>query len=110
MILTEKLNIVRDVLLKVTDKVYHYTKSGNEKEKYIVWSEDGEGKSIHSDDIKEEQVIQGTIDYYTQDDFDPVVDRIQDVLSEGKIPFYLSSVQYENETDLIHYEWVWEVS
>lgn len=107
---TEKLKIIRDILLEVTDKVYHYTKLGDEKDKYIVWAEDGEGQSIYSDDIKEDQVIQGTIDYYTKDDFDPLVDEIQDGLSKEKIPYYLGSVQYEDETNLIHYEWVWEVS
>lgn len=104
----EKLKVIRDALLTVTADTYHYTKAG-EADRYIIWAEDGEGNSIHADDHKIEQVITGTVDYYTPDDFDPAFDRIQQALASYGIPFRFNSSQYEDETGLIHHEWVWEV-
>ena len=54
--------------------------------------------------------MRGTIDLYTRQEFDPAVDQIQEGLntSEG-VGWVLSSVQYEDETNLIHYEWTFAV-
>ena len=41
---------------------------------------------------------------------DETVDKIQAALTAACILFYLNSVQYEDDTELIHYEWVWEVT
>lgn len=102
------MKLVRDALLQVTEHTYHYTKMGN-ADKYIIWAEDGEGNSIHADDHKEKQVITGTVDYYTPDDFDPAFDRIQQEFEKYGISYRFNSSQYEEEKGLIHYEWVWEV-
>lgn len=80
------------------------------EDKYIVWAEDSEGSSVEGDDQKINQSIQGTIDYYTKQDMDENVDKIQTALTAARISFYLNSVQYEDETEYIHYEWVWEVA
>lgn len=39
-----------------------------------------------------------------------MVDKIQAALIAACISFSLNSVQLEEETGLIHYEWIWEVS
>ena len=59
---------------------------------------------------EEQQQVRGTIDLYTLQEFDPAVDLIQEALntSEG-VGWVLSSVQYEDETNLIHYEWTFAV-
>lgn len=80
------------------------------EDKYIVWAEDSEGSSVEGDDQKINQSIQGTIDYYTKQDMDENIDKIQAALTAACISFYLNSVQYEDETEYIHYEWVWEVA
>ena len=49
------------------------------------------------------------MDYYTPQEYDPAVDNIQAALNSLRIPWRLNSVQYEDETNLIHYEWTWEV-
>lgn len=105
----KKINKVRDALLKVSSNVWHYEAMGK-TDKYIVWAEDMEGGSVHGDGKKLEQAIQGTIDYFTKEEGDPTVDRIQEALNGASIPFELSSVQYEEETGFIHYEWIWEVA
>lgn len=56
-----------------------------------------------------EQAITGTTDYFTRDEFDPAIDRIQDANQSLGIAWRLNSVQYEDDTELIHYEWSWEV-
>lgn len=108
-----KLKIIPEILLTVTDNVSHY-KAMNQTDKYIVWAEDSEGESVEGDDRKINQSIQGTIDYFTKEEFDSNVDKIQDVLKDACISFYMNSVQYEDRDDsgtgYIHYEWVFEVA
>ena len=95
--------------MKVSDNVSHY-EAMNKTDKYIVWAEDSESSSLNTDNKKEIQAIQGTIDYFTKKDNDTVVNEIQEALKAEKVSFYLNSVQYEEETGYIHYEWVWEAS
>ena len=104
-----KLKIIPDTLKTVSDNVSHY-EAFKKEDKYIVWAEDSEGSSVEGDDQKTNQSIQGTIDYYTKEDMDPKVDEIQKALVDACISFYLNSVQYEDETGYIHYEWVFEVA
>lgn len=109
--LNEKLSAIRDTLLTVIDgegnsvPVFHYFRSTNITKGYIVWMEDGEDASFAAENRKAEQQIHGTIDYYTQTEFDPVTDSVQNALDGAQIGFRLNSVQYEDSTKLIHYEW-----
>lgn len=105
MSMQNKLKTVRDALLTVTDKCYHYRRSGSIKTGYIVWAEDSEDGSFDGDNRKGEQQIHGTIDYFTLIEFDPVVDAVQNALNAAGIGFRVNSVQYEDDTNLIHYEW-----
>ena len=93
----EKLHKVKDALLTVTDTVFHYF-AEDQLDRYIVWAESGEVSSLG-----------GTIDYFTKTDFDPNIDAIQNALKSAEISFLLESVQYEEETGYIHYEWKFEV-
>lgn len=108
-----KLKVIPEILLTITDKVFHY-EAVKQYDKYIVWAEDSEGSSLETDNYKAEQSIQGTIDYFTKEDMDENVDKIQEALIKSRISFYLNSVQYESLDDsgsgYIHYEWVWEVA
>ena len=93
-----------DVHLAVTDQVSHAEHM--KADRYFVWQEDGEASSFHSDDHKLEQQIHGTIDCYTLQEYDPLLDEIQDALDKADlVGWSLLSVQYEDETKLIHYEW-----
>lgn len=93
------------------DNVFHYEKAEDcEDAPYIVWAEEGEGDSSNADNKKQEQVIVGSLDFYTLTEFDPFVDSIQSVLNglQG-CAWRLSSVQQEDATKLIHYTWNWEL-
>lgn len=46
-----KIDMIRDALLTVSENVWHY-KAMEQADKYIVWAEDGEGKSVYSNNQK----------------------------------------------------------
>lgn len=104
-----KIYMVRDALKRVMDDVFHY-EAYEKKNKYIVWKEETEANSHVADNKKDVQVLQGSIDYFTKEDVDENVDKIQASLEIMGISFRLNSVQYEEETGYIHFEWIWEAS
>ena len=86
--------------------VYHYCRP-KMKPPYTIWQEDS-SKSFAADNNSAEQAVSGTLDYFTKKEYDPVIDQIQIVLKGLSVCWYLNSVQYEENTGIIHYEWVWE--
>lgn len=91
----------------VTDAVSHCERLKSDR--YFVWQEDGESV-LAADDIHAECAITGTTDLFTKQEFDPWVDAFGEALSSHGIAWSLSSVQYEDDTGFIHYEWSWEVA
>lgn len=63
-----------------------------------LWA--GDGYSEGSDE--------GTIDWYTRNPTSTVPADIESLLNEQGASWYLNSVQYESDTGLLHYEWVWQ--
>ena len=53
-----KIKIIPDILLTVSEHVYHYEARG-QTDKYIVWAEDAEGSSLEADNKKAEYSVQG---------------------------------------------------
>lgn len=109
--ITNKLKTLYQALNQVTGlKAYHYMKPDAVIKSYLVWAEDGENNSFHSDNSKEEQTITGYCDYYTQTEFDSMIDSIQECLNGVTgCSWRLEAVQYEETTKLIHYTWNWEL-
>lgn len=105
------LTKIRDALTGIEGlAVYHYWHPRLEAP-YCIWAEEGEGDSLHTGNHKSEQVITGTIDYYTKTDFDPMVDTIQETLNSiENLGWNLDTVIYEDETNLIHFSWNWEIA
>lgn len=99
---------IRDVLLTVTSKVYHFEAPAGETGKYIVWAEDGE-TDLHADDKIEARVTEGTIDLFTPDEYDSMPQKISEALDRSGVSHKLNSIQKETDTGLIHYEWVFEI-
>lgn len=87
--------------------VSHYRRT--DRPPYLVWAETGEENSFAANDHKAEQQITGLVDYYTKTEFDETVDAIQGILNTEEVGWRLDSVQYEEETNLIHYQWRWWV-
>ena len=118
--LQTKLKKIRDALVDgltvnntLTCKVYHYWRP-NMTAPYVVWAEDGEDTDLDVNNRKEEQAIAGYVDYYTKLEFDERADAIQEIFYElqDEAPFgwRLDSVQYEEDTNLIHFHWTWVIS
>ena len=105
--LQTNLKTIRDVLntTSAAGRVYHYTRPASIKAPWIVWQEDGENASHSTDNRKDLQQIEGSIDCYTQTEFDTLLDEVQDTLNDAEIGFQLVMVDYEDETNLIHYQW-----
>lgn len=106
-----KLLRIRDALASIENlKVYHYWRTRLDAP-YCVWAEDGEGDSLNTGNKKTEQVITGTIDYFTKTEYDPMVDAIQSKLNTIEhFGWTLQSVDYEEDTNLIHFAWHFEVA
>ncbi len=103
------LQNLKDLLLSIGPPVFHYF-TDKQKANYIVWAEDGEGDSLHADGKKVEKVLTGTIDYFTKNENDPIVQIIEATLdSADDFVWSLNSVQHEQDTGYIHYEWAWEM-
>lgn len=107
--LQSNLASIQAALVSATSNCFHYFRAKAEPP-YLVWAEDGEGVSFHSSNHKEEQQIHGTADYFTKTEFDSTIDDIQEKLNDIMAGWRLNSVQYEEETGLIHYEWEWWVA
>lgn len=109
MTLQTKLEELYTPFLSLTCDVSHYWR-GKSKVPFVVWTETGEEESMYSDNRKSEQQLTGIVDFYTQKEFDPICDAIQSILDAEPVGYILSQVLYENETNLIHYQWRWWLS
>lgn len=105
-----KLQKIRDALVSIDGLVVYHYWHPNLNAPYCIWAEDGEGDSLHTNNHKSEQVITGTIDYFTRTEFDDNFEKIQCALNNlENCGWMLNSVQYEDETNLIHYEWAFQI-
>lgn len=111
MTFSEKLKRMRDALTAIDGlTVYHYFRPQMQAP-FCVWAEDGESESQWGNNHMLEQVLSGTVDYYTHDEYDGVIDLIQDALNSIETcGWNLESVQYEDETNLVHFEWFWRIA
>lgn len=107
----EKLSKIKDALTSIEDlKVYHYWHPRLEAP-FCIWAEEGEGDSLWVSNHLQEQVITGTVDYFTKTELDPMVDYIQYALNSVELlGWKLDSVMYEDETNLIHFSWSFEIA
>src|SRR5665648_287385 len=92
---------IKTALLTVTSKVYHFDATGATGN-YIVWSEDGSADSVWADGRMKEQIITGTIDLFTKQEYSPDFAAIQAALDAIGISYRLNSIQYEELTKYIH--------
>ena len=82
----------------------HYAWSKAPDGDYGTYSEDS-GADLVAD---EQHIERGTvvyINYFTRDDTGTPRTTIETALNSLNLPWYLNSVQYENDTGYIHYEW-----
>lgn len=71
---------------------------------YGVYAEE-QGADFVADGVHVEKGTNGYINYFTRDDSGTPKTVIENALNVLNIPWYLNTVQYENDTGYIHYEW-----
>lgn len=71
---------------------------------YGVVSESG-GEDLVSDDVHLERGTEGTVDLFTRDDTSAPRNAVEAVLNAAGAAWHLNSVQFEDDTGYIHYEW-----
>lgn len=74
---------------------------------YGVIAIDGQN-ALRAGDKLAEQVPEGTIDWFTRSPASTVPGEVESLLDRLGASWYLNSVQYESDTGLLHYEWVWQ--
>lgn len=103
----ERLKRVRDALTVLSVNVYHYWRP-KMAAPFVVWQEDS-GRTFEADNRTEEMIAAGTLDIYSKTEYDPLFDSVMDALTDAGVAWSLESIQYEDETGLIHYELGWQV-
>lgn len=98
---------IKQALLSVTQNVYLYTANGNNEVPYVVYGVDGDN-NLFGGNSRAELADAGYIDLFTKSATDPLMKGIPAALDAAEVSFYLNSVQFEEETGLLHYEWRWE--
>jgi hypothetical protein len=110
MSLQSKLQAFKTELTGICSEVWHYSRPTRTQPPFLIWAEDGEGSTtVNADNHKAEQSIHGFIDYFTLTEFDSAVDDVQDVLNAHGSEWRLNDVQKEEETNLLHYSWEFEI-
>lgn len=106
---TERIKLALLGVKGMESRVWHYY-ALDHTPPYIVWAEDGQGQSVSGDGQMVNQAISGTVDLFMADlDDMELPDAVQTALNGCQCAWRLNSVQFEEDTGLKHYEWVWEV-
>lgn len=82
----------------------HYAWSKAPEGDYGTYSESN-GNDLIADDKHIERGTEGYINLFTRDDTDTPRVKIETALNSLNIAWNLNTVQYENDTGFIHYEW-----
>lgn len=102
------LERLQAALAALTDRCYHYVAAPNTAPPYITWMEDGDN-DLSAGNVHAERCYTGSAHLFTKTEGDPLFESIPAALESIGASWYLNSVQYEEDTSLIHYEWYWEV-
>lgn len=97
------MNRIKQALDATNLRFKHFAWSPAPASEYGTYQEDG-AADLEMNDLHLEKGITGTIDYFTRKDDGSVQETIENAL-EGVCAWRLNSIQYEDDTGLIHYEW-----
>ena len=86
----------------------HFAWSHSPDGDYGTYAEES-GEDFVADEIHAEKGTGGYINYFTRDDSGTPKSTIEAALNGLQIPWYLNTVQFEEDTGLIHYVWRFSV-
>jgi hypothetical protein len=91
----------KDLLLTVTDRVYHL-EAWQEGEEYLVWQE-LQPRSSKSDNRRGEVIRRVQVDLFTREEFSQTLDKLLEVLNEHDIAFDEPVPGYDTDTKMMRY-------
>lgn len=105
-----QLQTIKDILVNVCENTYHYqAPEGSKFEKYIVWQEESEYARLMGDGDKMEVRLQGSIDLFTENEYEPLVEQIEAAFKAAHIYIEYTGTLFESDTGRAHYEWIWRI-
>ena len=107
--ITMSVQTVRDALLSVVERVYHYHEQSGEKLPYAIYGETAAPVVVSGDDTPAIVSVRGEIYYYTNTEFDTAVDEICDALTDAGVSWTIDAIGYTAEDRRIMYQIHWEV-
>ena len=106
----QQLRTIKEILVNVCERTYHYqAPEGTRFEKYIVWQEESEYARLMGDGDKMEVRLQGSIDLFTKDEYDPLTEQIEAAFKAAHIYIEYIRTLSEDDTGYTHYVWVWRL-
>lgn len=99
------LDDLKTALTATSCSFAHYAWSHAPAGDYGVYAEDS-ALDFEADDEHAEKALECTVDYFTRDDTGTPKATIEAALERLNVPWYLNTIQYEDDTGYIHYEWV----
>lgn len=104
------LRDVRDALKTlIPGSVFHHSAPDESKAPRIVWAEDSQADALHGDGRMKKQVIEGGIHLFDKEEYSTLFDNVQKSLNDAGIVFRLNYINYEPDTKIFHYEWVFQI-
>ncbi len=109
-LVNNKLRVIENLLVNVAgDIVFHYRRPAGLK-RFVTWQEDAEDNQFSGNNRSQEICLTGSIDLFTQTEYDQLVDDITAAFFQAtRAKAQLTLVDYEDETNLIHYQWTFWV-
>lgn len=104
----QMLDELLDALAETGYEFAHYAWSKAPEGDYGVYAEES-GNDLVCDEKHVEKGTQYYLHYFTRNDSGVPKTTIEECLNSVGIPWYLNSVQYENDTGYIHYEWAFGI-
>lgn len=99
---------VRDALLSVIERTYHYHEQAGCDLPYAIYGETGAPVVVSGDDEPTILAVRGEIYYYTAEEFDAKVDEICDALTAAGVSWSVEAIGYTAEDRRLTYQIHWE--
>lgn len=79
------------------------------KTDYGVYALDGAADTLWGDNRMKQQALEGTVDLFTHGPGMEQAKQIQTALDAAGVSWQLSSTQFEEDTRLTHWEWIFQL-
>lgn len=92
----------RDLLLSVTDNVYHFEAFEESEDEYIIWQETN-GRSAYGSNARTNTVKNVQVELYTQEEYTSTLDKLLEALEAEDIAFEEPVTDFNKDTKQIRH-------